>query len=73
MYDFENLATGTLTFKGINFTFVFDREELRLIPPDDKKKEVELWFKKELAPGVYTMGDPVYVEDEFLLVIAMRA
>lgn len=67
MYDFENLATGMICFKGINFTFVFDREELRLIPPNDKKSEVEKWFMKELAPGVYTMGDPVYVEDEYLI------
>lgn len=67
MYDFENLATGKICFKGVNFTFVFDREELRLIPPDDKKSEVEKWFMKEFAPGVYTMGDPVYVEDEYLI------
>lgn len=26
-----------------------------------------MWFKKELVPGVYTMGDPVYVEDEYLI------
>ena len=56
MYDFENLATGKICFKGVNFTFVFDREELRLIPPDDKKSEVEKWFMKEFAPGAYTGG-----------------
>ena len=66
-HDLENMVTGIITYKGIDFTFVFDREELRLIPPADKTRDVELWFMTELGGGAYTMGDPVYIEDPFLL------
>ena len=65
-YDFEDLVTGTITYKGVEFTFVFNREELRLIPPIEKADEVGMWFRKEIQPGMYTMGDPVYVEEDFL-------
>ena len=57
-----DVYTGTLSLKNIDFTFVFDKQELRLIPPQDKKREVDLWFLKALGGGVYTMGDPIYVE-----------
>ena len=66
-YDFENLVTGVITYKDIEFTFVFNREDLRLIPPVDKKDEVEKWFMKELRTGVYTMGDPVFIEEDYLI------
>ena len=66
-HDFENMVTGIMTYKGIDFTFVFDREELRLIPPADKSRDVELWFMTELGGGAYTMGDPVYIEEPFLI------
>ena len=66
-YDFDDIVTGMLTYRNIEFTFVFNREELRLIPPADKKDEVEKWFMKEMKPGVYTMGDPIFVEEDFLL------
>lgn len=65
-YDFDDLVTGTITYKSIEFTFVFNREELRLIPPSEKADEVGMWFRKEIQPGMYTMGDPVYVEEDFL-------
>ena len=64
-YDFDDLVTGTITYKSIEFTFVFNREELRLIPPSEKADEVSMWFRKEIQPGMYTMGDPVYVEEDF--------
>ena len=41
------LYTGTLLYKDINFTFAFDRSELRLIPPKDKEHEIEWeWGRK---------------------------
>ena len=57
-----DVYTGTLSLKNIDFTFVFDKQELRLIPPQEKKREVDLWFLKALGGGVYTIGDPIYVE-----------
>lgn len=56
------IFTGTLIYKEIEFTFVFDKSKLKLIPPKDKKREIELWFMKELKKGCYTFEDPVYIE-----------
>ncbi len=61
-----DLYTGKLTYKDIEFDFVFDKSELRLIPPKDKIRETRKWFENELQPGVYTFGDPVCIEDPFL-------
>ena len=62
-----DVYTGTLTYKQIEFSFVFDGEELRLIPPKDKHHEVHMWFMKPLGNGAYTFGDPLYVEDDYLI------
>lgn len=35
------LYTGNLRYKDIDFTFVFDKAELRMIPPKDKEYEIE--------------------------------
>lgn len=35
-----DLYTGELTYKGIAFFFTFNKDELRLIPPADKRDEV---------------------------------
>lgn len=58
------LYTGQLTYKEVDFTFVFDGKELRLIPPQNKRKEVnENWFRTPLANGAYTLNTPVIEED----------
>ena len=57
-----DIYTGTLTYRDVNFAFVFDKQELRLVPPSDKSREVDLWFLKALSGGAYTIGDPIYVE-----------
>lgn len=60
--------TGTLLYKDINFTFAFDKNELRLIPPKDKEHEIEWeWGKKSLGNGMYTFGDPIPVGVDFLI------
>lgn len=60
--------TGTLLYKDIHFTFAFDKSELRLIPPEEKKHVVEWdWKMKEIRPGVSTFADPIPVEDTFLI------
>ena len=40
--EFE-LYTGKLKFKDIEFTFVFDKKELRLIPPNVKVNFTVTW------------------------------
>ena len=59
--------TGTLFYKEIEFSFVFYKEELRLIPPCEKQHKVHMWFMNPIENGVYTYGDPVYIEDEYLV------
>ena len=63
-----DLYTGTLLYKDINFIFTFDRTELRLIPLKDREHEIEWeWKRKLLGNGVYTCGDPIPVEVDFLI------
>lgn len=65
MEDF-NIYSGKLNYKDICFDFVYDKRELRLIPPADKKPEIRNWKMKELAPGVFTMGDPLTIDSPYL-------
>ena len=60
--------TGTILFKEVNFTFSFDKKELRLIPSEEHKHLIEWdWKMKETAPGVFIFADPIPVEDPFLV------
>ncbi|MCR4755743.1 MAG: hypothetical protein K5868_09485 [Lachnospiraceae bacterium] len=66
----EELAfyTGTLQYREIDFTFAFDKDELRLIPPKDKEHEIEWeWRRKPLGNGAFTLGNPVPVGVDFLI------
>lgn len=50
----ENNYTGTLEYKGIEFFFIFDGTQLSLIPPKEKRNEIEWhWIHAEIKPGVY--------------------
>lgn len=54
-----DIYTGKLEYKDVNFNFVFNGEELRLIPP--AKNEKDVWYKILLMPiveGTYTMASP---------------
>ena len=63
-----DIYTGVLEYKGINFSFVFDKQELRLIPPKDKKKKIEHeWFMHKIGEGVYAGGDHPQMEQPFLV------
>lgn len=61
-----DIYTGQLMYKEIFFSFVFDRDELRLIPPKEKVHEVSLWMMTPIGNGVYTMGNPIHIEDQLL-------
>ena len=68
-----NLYTGTLTYRDIDFTFVFDREKLHLIPPKGKRQIIEdEWKKKEITKGAYIPAEPITVEDDFCLACATK-
>lgn len=63
-----DLYTGTLTYRDVDFTFVFDQKELRLIPPVDKQHIIEHeWKLKEFTKGAYVPADPIVVEDDYLV------
>ena len=68
MYNELEFYTGTLIYKEIAFTFAFDKNELRLIPPEEKAHEIEWeWAKKSMGEGVYTSGDPMPVNADYLI------
>lgn len=64
-----DIFTGTLKYREIDFLFIFDKRELRLIPPKDKKFEIEHeWFMHKIREGVYAAGIDDHPEmDEPLL------
>ena len=64
MKDDRVIHTGQLTYKDVDFTFVFDGKELRLIPFKDKRDEInENWLRTPLTNGAYTLNTPVMEED----------
>lgn len=62
MRDYDTY-TGTINYKGIDFTFIFDKKKLKLIPPKEQKHEVDMWFMEKIENGVYTLGNPIYVDE----------
>lgn len=60
--------TGKLQYRNVDFSFVFDGQELRLIPPDSKKREIEMeWLMTPVGNGIYTFGSSLKKEDPFLI------
>ena len=39
-----NMYSGTCKYKDINFTFIFNGEELQLVPPPDKRETILTTF-----------------------------
>ena len=64
--DELNVYSGKLNYKNMCFDFVYDNQELRLIPPLDKKEEVKHWRMQELSQGWYTMDAPLTMEVPYL-------
>lgn len=62
-----NTYTGKVHYNGIDFSYVFSENELRLIPGEkDEKIIITQWLHKEIAPGAYTSGDPLIMKEPFL-------
>ena len=63
-----DLYTGKLSYKGIEFSYAFDKEELRLIPPAEKRNEVRYtMLMKKIGDGpAYTMASPT-MEEPYLI------
>lgn len=61
-----DVYTGTLEYRNIVFTFVFDKKILRLIPPNEERENVSSWFKEKLADGVYGCFKQVYIDENLI-------
>lgn len=60
--------TGKLQYRNVDFSFVFNGQELRLIPPDDKKHEIAMeWLMTPIGKGVYTFGNAIKMDEPFLI------
>lgn len=58
--------SGKLEYRNIEFVFIFDGEELRLIPPKEKVHEIEFeWIMTPLGNGAYTMGNSLKIDVPF--------
>lgn len=67
------IFSGKCKYKDIDFTFVFDCNELRLIPPADAKDTIQAeWIMTPLVKGVYIKEDPLTMDDHILLGTAVR-
>lgn len=63
----SNTYSGMCTYRDIDFTFVFNGDELRLIPPADKTTTIQMdWLMKPLTKGMYTLGDPLTMDEPYL-------
>ena len=63
----QEIYTGTLDYKGIEFNFILNGNELRLVPPKDKVQDVYRDFlTRPLGNGAYTMNIPVMEESHLL-------
>ena len=62
MYEHETY-TGTVTYRNIEFSFVFDKKELKLIPPKDKQDDVRKWFMKSVDNVFQVLSNPVYITE----------
>ena len=61
------IFSGKCMYRGIDFTFIFDCKELRLIPPEDKRDTIRMeWIMARVAKGVYTIGNPLTMDDPYL-------
>ncbi len=60
--------TGKIQYRNVNFTFMFDGQKLRLIPPDDKKHEIEMeWLMTPIGNGAYTFRNSLKMDEPFLI------
>lgn len=54
----ETIYTGQLTYKEIDFSFMFDGKELQLISPKGKREDVCQWLVTPIGQGTYIPNIP---------------
>lgn len=62
------IYTGVTKYKDIDFTFVFNGENLRLIPTTENVRKVETeWLMTPIAKGTFIPNTNLKMEDSFLI------
>lgn len=62
------IYTGVTKYKDIDFTFVFNGENLRLIPTTENVRKVETeWLMTPIAKGTFIPNTDLKMEDSFLI------
>lgn len=60
------IYTGVTKYKDIDFTFVFNGENLRLIPTTENVRKVETeWLMTPIAKGTFIPNTDLKMEDGF--------
>ena len=62
------IYTGVTKYKNIEFTFVFNGEDLRLIPTTENVKKIETeWLMTPIAKGTFISNTDLKMEESFLI------
>lgn len=59
--------SGTINYKSLTFYFHFNEQTLKMYPSKEQQDSVNQWGSKELVRGVYTLGNPILLEDDYLV------
>ena len=66
--DNNKMYTGVTRYKNVDFSFVFNGEDLRLIPSTENVRKVETeWLMTSFAKGVFIPNTDLKMEDSFLI------
>ena len=60
------MVQGTLIYKDIEFDFILEEEDLKLIPKNDYENKFQKTFREELGDGAYTDKDN-YLDENYLV------
>lgn len=64
----NKIYTGVTRYKNAEYTFVFNGEDLRLIPSTENTRKVGTeWLMTSIAKGVFTSNTDLKMEDSFLI------
>ena len=62
------IYTGVTKYKNIEFTFVFNGEDLRLIPTTENVRKIETeWLMTPITKGTFIPNTDLKMEDSFLI------
>lgn len=64
----DKLCTGSMKYKDIDFTFVFNGHNLRLIPKKEDLRKIQTdWLMKPICKGTYTFNTDLTMEESVLV------